>query len=914
MTPALLDAADEALRSDIRRIGRQLGQSIVRQEGVDFLDLVEQVRVLARRLRKEESDAAGDQLADLLDGVDLVDAVRLVRAFTTYFHLANVTEQVHRIEDLNSSKADAGRIGDTIERLLDAGFDTATLATALDACELRPVFTAHPTEASRRSILDKLTEISSLLEQRLSARTTTADQARIDRRIDELIDAMWQTDEIRREKPLVVDEARSALYYLELIVAEALPAVLDDVALATDQHGIDFADDAAPIRFGNWVGGDRDGNPFVTPETTMEVLTLQRTRALRLLRSELVDLAAELSPSDVIRPVSDELRAAVEADRAEYPRVFQRVGRINDGEWYRLKLAVMSERLLRAESSPARAGAYDRPAELAADLELLARSLCANNGRLLAEGRLARVRRLVSTIGFHLAVLDVRQHSDKMHASLGGLFAASGTAYPADEAGRTALLVSELASRRPLAPAGTPVDEGDALAVFRVLRQAMDTWGDDIVESWIVSMTRGVHDILAPVLLAREVGLVDLATGVARLGFVPLFETIDDLRNIGPTLDKLLTVPAYRRIVELRGGVQEVMVGYSDSNKDGGIATSQWEIHKALRTIAETSARHGIHIRVFHGRGGTVGRGGGPTNESILAQPPGAIAGDIKITEQGEVISDKYGQPEIAHRNLDLALSAVLEATVARTKPANDPDRLRRWSEVMELVSSEAYAAYRRFVEHPDLAAYFKASTPVEELGELNIGSRPARRSGGGQSIDDLRAIPWVFGWTQSRQIIPGWFGVGAGLGAAVDAGHATTLAEMLEHWTFFQTFLGNVEMTLAKTDLNIAERYVHALVDPTLRSPFELVRDEHRRTLEHVTALTGGEPLDALPILQRTLRVRDTYLDPLHTLQIALLRRARALDDADGNIDVDDETERRVRRTLLLTVNGVAAGMRNTG
>ncbi len=909
MTPAQLVAADEALRSDIRRIGAQLGQSIVRQEGGEFLELVEQVRVLARRLRKEESDAAGDQLADLLDGVDLVDAVRLVRAFTTYFHLANVAEQVHRIDDLNASKEDQGRIADTIERLLGAGFDTATIATALDACELRPVFTAHPTEASRRSILDKLTEISTLLEERLSTRTTNADRVRLDRRIDELIDAMWQTDEIRREKPLVVDEARSALYYLELIVSEALPAVLDDVALAADRHNIDVADDTSPIRFGNWVGGDRDGNPFVLPSTTREVLQLQRTRALRLLRRELVDLAAELSPSDVIRPVSDELRDAVEADRAMFPRVFDRVGRINDGEWYRLKLAVMAERLERAEHEVARDGAYSRPQQLADDLAVLSRSLCANNGRLLAEGRLARVRRLVATIGFHLAVLDIRQHADKMHASLGGLFAASGTAYPEDEAGRTALLVAELGSRRPLAPAGTPVDEGDALAVFRVLRETMDLWGDDIVESWIVSMTRGVHDILAPALLAREVGLIDLSSGVARLGFVPLFETIEDLRNVGPVLDKLLTIPTYRRIVELRGGVQEVMVGYSDSNKDGGIATSQWEIHKALRTIAEVSRRHGVHIRVFHGRGGTVGRGGGPTNESILAQPPGAIAGDIKITEQGEVISDKYGQPEIAHRNLDLALSAVLEATVARTKPANDPARLQRWSEVMELVSGSAFSAYRGFVEHPDLPAYFKASTPVEELGQLNIGSRPARRSGGGQSIDDLRAIPWVFGWTQSRQIIPGWFGVGSGLGAAIDSGHGETLAEMLEHWTFFQTFLGNVEMTLAKTDLRIAERYVHALVDESLRGPFEMVIAEHERTLAHVTALTGGAPLDSLPILQRTLRVRDTYLDPLHTLQIALLRRSRQLDDG-----ADDDTARRVRRTLLLTVNGVAAGMRNTG
>ncbi len=896
--------ADE-LRADIRRLGAQLGQSIRRQEGDDFLGLVEQVRTLARRLRREEGEAAGDELQTLLASADTLDAIRLVRAFTTYFHLANVAEQVHRIEELNVRKAHAGRIGDTVARLLAAGHSSDDLVAALAKTSLRPVFTAHPTEASRRSILGKLAEVSALVESRNDGRCTEAEHRRIDRRIDELLDAMWQTDEIRRLKPLPVDEARTILYYVEQMASEALPHLWRDLAASLEDAGVELPPDRPVVEFGSWVGGDRDGNPNVKPETTLEVVGLQRARALRLLQQSLAGLRAELSMTDLIRPASQELQDSVSADRAAFPDVFARVGDVLEGEWYRLKLAVMTQRLAEAARTPQGERRYARASELAEDLAMFDRSLRAHNGELLADGRLAEVRRLVATIGFHLARLDIRQHTRQHHASLEGLFGSSGVTYPEDRAGRTALLVSELNSRRPLSPPGTPLDDADSLALFRVLRTLLDDHGDELIESYIISMTTGVDDILAPLILAREVGLVDLSAGVARIGVVPLFETIDDLRSIDSTLEELLSIPTYRRIVELRGGMQEVMVGYSDSNKDGGIATSQWEIHKALRSIRDVARRHNISIRVFHGRGGTVGRGGGPTNESILAQPSGAVDGQLKITEQGEVIADKYGQPEIANRNLDLALSAVLEATVSQQTSRHDPAVMSGWSEVMEEVSTQAFSAYRSFVEHPDLPAYFQTSTPVEELGALNIGSRPARRSGAGQSIDDLRAIPWVFGWTQSRQIIPGWFGVGSGLEAARAAGHEETLRSMLENWTFFQTFISNVEMTLSKTDLRIAATYVDALVDSEHRHLFDVVKAEHARTVAQIADLTGRELLGDLPVLRHTLQVRDVYLDPLHVLQVDLLKRARAS---------GDELDGLVRRALLLTVNGVAAGMRNTG
>ena len=939
------DKRDNALRDDIRRLGRQLGESIARQESDAFLAMVERVRRLARRLRKDDQQAAGAELTELLTNVDDLDTIRLVRAFTLYFHLANVVEQVHRIEDLNRRKASAGRLSDTIPRLVDSGHQASEIAEAASSLRLQPVFTAHPTEASRRSMLDKLAEVSRLTEERALARTSPADARRIDRRIDELIDAMWQTDEIRRERPKPVDEARTALYYIEQLAARGLPDLWADLDGELAEISESIPVETAPVRFGSWVGGDRDGNPNVTPETTVEVLDLQRSRALRLLRSELDALRAELSASERIRPVSDELRYQIEEDRRRFPEVFAAVGAINEGEWYRLRLAVMMQRLV---ETAATGSDHERPVdpvvadrrgyqgywsaeELAEDLRMLERSLVENGGELLARGRLARVRRMVATFGFHLATLDLRQHAEVHHETLSSLFEANGVVYPEDRAARTALLVGELESRRPLAPprlnihgrtaavgsgSGSAVDGSesageppapprpDALALFATVRAHLDLHGDAQIESYIVSMTQGVDDILAPVLLAREVGLVDLAAGVARIGFVPLFETIDDLRGLEAVLEELLSLPGYRRLVDLRGGTQEVMVGYSDSNKDGGITTSQWEIHKALRSIREVARRHGIHIRVFHGRGGSVGRGGGPTNEAILSQPSGLITGEVKITEQGEVIADKYGQPEIARRNLELAMAAVLEASVGRLTSRYDRDRLALWDEVMEQMSSAAYRAYRDFVEAPSLPAYFETSTPVEELGDLNIGSRPARRRGAARGLDDLRAIPWVFGWTQGRQIIPGWFGVGSGLEAVLDAGYGDLLAEMAEEWTFFATFLGNVEMTLAKTDLGVAARYVERLVPDEHRHLFDRVTEEHELTVAHLTKVTGRSLLENLPVLRRTLATRAVYMDPLHVLQIDLLARNRA------GVDVDN----RVRRALLLSVNGIAAGMRNTG
>jgi phosphoenolpyruvate carboxylase len=662
------------------------------------------------------------------------------------------------------------------------------------------------------------------------------------------------------------------------------------------------------------VGGDRDGNPAVTAGVTLAVLEMQHDRGLRDLIAAVEKVAEELSTSSRIRPISEELGESLEADRRHLPGVWERFRRLNEHEPYRLKCAYIHQRLLNtrrrilddARHTPG--VDYSGPEALMEDLSLMHASLSGHQGTLIAAGTLQRLMRNVAAFGFHLATMDVREHAARHRTAIGELYGRLGVDYPGlDRPRRHRLLAEELDNLRPLTSPTTRLEDDAAatLDTFRAIRRAQDRYGLPVIESYVVSMTESPADLLEAVVLAREAGLVDLSQGVARLGFVPLIETITDLRNAGELLEGLLATPTYRRLLHLRGDLQEVMLGYSDSNKAGGITTSQWEIYKAQRVLRNLAQEHGVTLRLFHGRGGTIGRGGGPTHQAILAQPFGTIDGPIKITEQGEVVSDKYGLPRLAARNLELALASVLEASLLHRLSRQPSAVLDRWTEAMEAFSTEAYAAYRRLVEHPSLVPYFLASTPVEELGEMNIGSRPSRRPGGGGTLEDLRAIPWVFGWTQSRQIIPGWFGVGAGLQAARAAGFGGTLEDMAGQWLFLQTFLSNVEMTLFKTDLAISRRYVEALVPSEHRGVFDLLGEEFERTVAEVLRLSGHRELLATnPILARTLQVRDAYLDPINHLQASLLGRSRA---GGGNDPL-------LRRALLLTVNGIAAGMRNTG
>jgi phosphoenolpyruvate carboxylase len=698
-----------------------------------------------------------------------------------------------------------------------------------------------------------------------------------------------------------------------------LPDLLDDLAHQLGRLGVALPPRARPLHFGTWVGGDRDGNPTVTPEVTIEVLFLQRDRAIGHLLDAVDGLIRDLSSSTRRVAVSAELEKSLEEDRHFLPEVYAHYGRLNAEEPYRLKCSYVRQRLLNTRSRLAERGKH-RPGEdyatvegLLDDLEVTRASLVEHGGEIVARGRLDRALRLAAAAGFALATMDIREHAERHHLALAALVDRLDTldrpyrALSREE--RMALLSRELEGPRPLASpaAQLPEDAGEVLRLFRTIREALDTFGDEVIESYVVSMTKGPDDVLAAAVLARDAGLVDLSAGVARIGFVPLLETVTELRSAGDFLDQLLADPGYRRLLRCRGDLQEVMLGYSDSSKDAGITTSVWEIHRAQRELRDGAARHDVRLRLFHGRGGTVGRGGGPTGEAILAQPYGALSGAIKITEQGEVVSDKYGVPALAFRNLELTMAAVVEATLLHRKSRQPLDLIARWDEVMVDVSEAAHRAYRALVDDDGLVAYFRSSTPVEELAALNIGSRPLRRPGADRpdTLADLRAIPWVFGWTQSRQILPGWFGVGTGLEEARAAGHSERLAEMFEQWHFFQTFVSNVEMVLAKVDLDIAQRYVDRLVDPSLHYLFDAIGDEYRRSVDQVLALTGeNELLDRYPSLQRTLQVRDAYLDPINYLQVSLLGRVRETEDPDP----------LMWRALLLTVNGIANGMRNTG
>jgi phosphoenolpyruvate carboxylase len=911
--------ARDFLSERVHLLGDLLGEVLVEQEGRDLFDRVEEVRALAKAGRAGDDDAVARLLAQV-DALPLAEARVVAKAFASYFALVNLAEEEERRRVLRERAREAAAQGAPMAETLDAALAelhtrglTATGAGALLAgCRVMPVLTAHPTEAKRRTVLAKLQRTAGLLA-RLSSEAAApqdADEAR--RLLREEIVALWQTDETRAARPGVLDEVRNGLFFFESTLFDVVPRLHRRLAEAVAARWPELASPAPLLRFGSWIGGDRDGNPNVTPEVTEAALREHKRVAIGLYLRALDRLHGHLSMAARLG-VSAELQAGLERDAALFPEVAARAAERYPQQPYRHRLAFLYRRLELTQEAAARPwrpdlrprpGTYADAAELAADLRTLQDSLRRHRGQRLADGRLHDLLVQVETFGFHLATLDLRQHSERHAAALDEILARYGAPgyreWP--EAKKLEVLVAELRSARPLTPAALDFSPAtnETVELLRLVRRAHERVGPRAIDSYVVSMTRGASDVLAVLLLAKDAGVAD------GLDVVPLVETIDDLRAAPAILESLLAEPAYRAHVERRGGAQQVMIGYSDSNKDGGYLTANWELHKAQRALPAVCAKHGVALTLFHGRGGSVGRGGGPANRAILAQPPESVQGRIKLTEQGETITNRYADPELALRHLEQFCSAVVLATANAPRPG--PSRGGAWQQALEELADRAHAAYRELVERPELVPYFQSTTPIDEIAHLNIGSRPARR-GAGLTLDGLRAIPWVFAWTQSRVNLPGWYGLGSAIEswAGEDQARWELLGEMQREWRFFRALLDNARMALRKADMAIA-RACASLAPPELREPvFGRIAFEYARSERAILRLSGERDLlDGQPWLQHSIRVRNPYIDPMNYVQVALLARLRACSDPR-------EAE-AIRDAVLLTVNGIAAGLRNTG
>jgi len=923
---------DQPLIDDIRLLGRILGDVIREQEGVSAYELVEQVRKLSVAFRRDADQEADRALKKLLKSLSGDQTVSVIRAFTYFSHLANLAEDRHHIR----RRAVHERAGDTQEgsievalsRLRWAGIAPKTISQTLAGSYVAPVLTAHPTEVQRKSILDAERDIAQLLAARddiqvraqlynsakdaLTPRELAANEAQLRARVAQL----WQTRLLRYSKLTVADEIENALSYYEATFLREIPKIYADLETELGQYPVHSF-----LRMGQWIGGDRDGNPNVTAQTLQYALGRQAEVALRHYLTEVHYLGGELSLSARLVQVSAEMEALAQRspDTSEH-RVDEPYRRALTGIYARL--AASLKELTGGEAARhavAPQNAYASAEEFLADLRVIEASLKSHHGESLAQERLHPLIRAVQVFGFHLATVDLRQSSDK-HEEVVAELLATARIEPhyagLQEAAKRALLIKLLGDARPLRVVGAEYSahtQGE-LAIFETARVMRERFGHDAIRHYIISHTETVSDLLEVLLLQKEVGLL---TGTLdaqsrnHLIVVPLFETIEDLRNAAPIMREFYSLPGVAALVQRSGGEQDIMLGYSDSNKDGGIFTSNWELYRAeialVELFDELATLHGIQLRMFHGRGGTVGRGGGPSYQAILAQPPGTVRGQIRLTEQGEVIASKYANPEIGRRNLETLVAATLEATLLQpTKPAT-----RAFLDAAAQLSQASMGAYRALVyETPGFTDYFFSATPIREIAELNIGSRPASRKAS-QKIEDLRAIPWGFSWGQCRLTLPGWFGFGAAVEAFINTegkdpkAQLALLQKMYRQWPFFRTLLSNMDMVLAKSDLALASRYSELVTDTRLRKKvFTAIEAEWHRTADALTRITGDKQrLAHNTALARSIKHRFPYIDPLHHLQVELVRRWRA-----------GQGDERVQTGIHISINGIAAGLRNTG
>jgi phosphoenolpyruvate carboxylase len=901
------------LREDIRLLGRVLGEVIGEQAGADVLELVESTRVEAFRIRRSEVDRG--ELAERLAALEPRQANHVIRAFSHFSLLANIAEDVHherrrRHHRREGSPPQVGSLAASLELLDAADLDPAVVARELTGALVVPVVTAHPTEVRRKTISQVQRQVSELLQHR------DVDDPAWSAHLWREVLTLWQTALLRLSRLRLADEIDEALRYYDLSLFEVVPEINAELRRALQERWPDAGLLATPmLRPGSWIGGDRDGNPFVTADAVRRATTQQAGTALRHHLAELVCLADELSMSDRLVAPTPELYALAEAAQDDSPFRGDEPYRQALRGMYR-RLAATALRVLGEVPGPAPDAVlppYELPGELLADLQTVDVSLRGHGAGALADDRLARLREAVEVFGFHLCGLDMRQNSAVHEEVLGELLAWAGVCedYAAlDEAGRVELLTAELQLRRPLVRRDAELSDlaRGELDLLVAAAEQVALLGPESIPNYVISMCESVSDVLEVAVLLKEVGLLELGADgrpTCSVGISPLFETIEDLQGAGATLTAMLEHPFYRALVAARGDAQEVMLGYSDSNKDGGYLAANWALYRAELALVEVAHAGGVRLRLFHGRGGTVGRGGGPSYDAIRAQPPGSVAGALRITEQGEVIAAKYASPHLARRNLEALVAATLESTLLDIEGLGD-DAEETYA-LFDDLAARARSAYSALVhETPGFVEWFRAATPVRELAELNIGSRPPSRKAG-DSISDLRAIPWVFSWSQARIMLPGWYGTGSALESWVDGSpeRLAQLQDLHRRWPFFRTVLSNMGMVLAKTDLELAARYASLVPDADLRDRvFSQITAEHERSVRMLLQITGDDHLLAdNPALARSIRNRFPYLEPLHHLQVEMLRRRRGGDD--------DEL---VRRCIQLSVNGVATALRNSG
>ncbi|MDO3681321.1 phosphoenolpyruvate carboxylase [Paenibacillus ehimensis] len=919
------NTSNNLLRRDVRFLGHILGEVLVHQGGNTLFTIVEKIREMSKSLRAQFTPEMYAEFKDTINGLAPEIRHQVIRAFAVYFQLINIAEQNHRIrrkrdyERTAGENVQPGSIEDAVRKLKTLGTPAAEVRDMIEGISLELVMTAHPTEATRRAVLDIHQRIAADVMELDNPSLTFREREQLREKLLGEVITLWQTDELRDRKPTVGDEVKNGLYYFDETLFDVLPQVYQELERCLHKYYPEQSWHVPTfLKFGSWIGGDRDGNPSVTSNVTWETLAMHRELALQKYEELLTDLLKHMSFSKNIVEVTQELLDSIQHDRDTVELPSDQV-LPNEKEPYRIKVRYMVEKIRNTAKPNVPAGKkYSNPQQFKEDLQIIERSLRNHYADFIADAYVQKLIRQVELFGFHLATLDVRQHSKEHEAAMTEILAKMSICsdYGAlAEEQKIKLLTDLLNDPRPITSPYLHYSEStqECLDVYRVIQKAQQEFGRNCITSYLISMTQGASDLLEVLVFGKEAGLYlhePDGTITCTLQSVPLFETIDDLHAAPEIMTTLFQIPAYRNSLNSTNHLQEIMLGYSDSNKDGGVITANWELRVALRSITAAAKPFDVKLKFFHGRGGALGRGGMPLNRSILAQPADTVGGGIKITEQGEVLSSRYSMKGIAYRSLEQATSALIKSALWARNPQADPSE-PGWETIMRDISEQAQQKYQDLIfRDPDFLTFFKQSTPLPEIGELNIGSRPSKRKNSDR-FEDLRAIPWVFAWTQSRYLLPAWYASGHGLYSFYQGNpeNLRILQEMYNNWAFFRSLIDNLQMALAKADLLIAKEYGSMIEDQAIAERIiRMIEEEYERTSDLILKITGQqEILDNVPVIQESIRLRNPYVDPLSYMQVQLLSELRPLREQGG----DDSL---LLREVLLTINGIAAGLRNTG